>query len=146
MRPHRDRANSEFIAALIAQQQPDVCQIWPYACDKLGYARVWIGGRSRYVHRVAWEMVKGPLGELVLDHFKMNENATACSRACVNLYHLEAVTAKDHARRGRSPGAVNMRKTHCVNGHEFTPENTCYQQRGGRVCRVCRRKVQRKRV
>lgn len=27
--------------------------------------------------------------------------------------------------------------THCVRGHEFTPENTRYQQGRARVCRAC---------
>ena len=26
---------------------------------------------------------------------------------------------------------------HCKRGHEFTPENTYYPKRGGRVCRAC---------
>jgi hypothetical protein len=34
----------------------------------------------------------------------------------------------------------NASKTHCKNGHEFTPENTGTQRNGtGRYCRVCRR-------
>lgn len=34
-------------------------------------------------------------------------------------------------------------KTHCKNGHEFTPENTRNQARGGRACRACSREAQR---
>ena len=31
-------------------------------------------------------------------------------------------------------------KTHCVNGHEFSPENTCVVKKtGARVCRQCTR-------
>lgn len=31
-------------------------------------------------------------------------------------------------------------RTHCVNGHEYTPENTYYRKDGkGRCCRVCRK-------
>lgn len=29
------------------------------------------------------------------------------------------------------------RKTHCKNGHEFTPENTIIRPEGGRKCREC---------
>lgn len=30
-------------------------------------------------------------------------------------------------------------KTHCINGHEFTPANTRVRARGGRECRACDR-------
>lgn len=37
-------------------------------------------------------------------------------------------------------------QTHCVNGHEFTPENTITRSRGrGRECRECRRAHDRRR-
>ena len=42
--------------------------------------------------------------------------------------------------RGDTLQAENAAKTHCVNGHEFTPENT-YAQRGiHRSCRICQRR------
>ncbi len=34
--------------------------------------------------------------------------------------------------------AVNARKTHCVNGHEFTAANTFYDAGGWRQCKECR--------
>lgn len=54
---------------------------------------------------------------------------------CVNPDHLEAVT-----------GAENMRRryaliTHCLNKHEYTPDNTAYRTSGqgytSRVCKAC---------
>ncbi|QQM15210.1 HNH endonuclease [Mycobacterium phage Pound] len=33
----------------------------------------------------------------------------------------------------------NASKTHCKNGHEFTPENTAPRENGGRRCITCRR-------
>jgi hypothetical protein len=33
--------------------------------------------------------------------------------------------------------AENAEKTHCIRGHEFTPENT-YIQQGWRQCKTCR--------
>jgi hypothetical protein len=32
----------------------------------------------------------------------------------------------------------NLRKTHCKQGHEFTPENTYVYRTGKRACRMCR--------
>jgi hypothetical protein len=43
--------------------------------------------------------------------------------------------------KGKSfPSSRNAgkRKTHCVNGHEFTPENTYVDPNGKRNCRKCR--------
>lgn len=42
----------------------------------------------------------------------------------------------DTVRHGNHWGA---KKTHCKNGHEFTPENTSPQTNGGRACRTCNR-------
>lgn len=37
-------------------------------------------------------------------------------------------------------------KTHCVNGHEFTPENTYTRKNGTKMCRECARVRDRERV
>lgn len=39
---------------------------------------------------------------------------------------------------------INRAKTHCIRGHEFTPENTALD-RGKRSCRICRRAADRAR-
>jgi hypothetical protein len=43
-------------------------------------------------------------------------------------------------RNRQAPGIApsNASKTHCLNGHEFTPENT-YVHKGHRNCKTCRR-------
>ena len=46
---------------------------------------------------------------------------------CVNPDHLEAVTHGENVRRGSAWHKIadaQRLKTHCKNGHEFTPENT----------------------
>lgn len=35
------------------------------------------------------------------------------------------------------PANGNTHKTHCVNEHEFTPDNTYWRPGGGRACRTC---------
>lgn len=45
---------------------------------------------------------------------------------------------------GLGPGGYNRVKTHCRNGHEFTPENTALMKDGSRSCRTCARHRSRK--
>lgn len=49
--------------------------------------------------------------------------------------HKAAIKAARHARGLRH----NASKTHCVRGHEFTPENTATLKSGHRHCYTCRR-------
>jgi hypothetical protein len=89
---------------------------------------------GRYIHRIAYEVAYGPIPEgLTIDHLCRN-------RRCVNAEHLEAVTGKENTLRGEAISAINIRKTHCVHGHEFTEENTyrAPSMPNERVCRICR--------
>ena len=42
-------------------------------------------------------------------------------------------------KRGRFSGADGKPMSHCINGHEFTPENTLFVRNGKRSCRACQR-------
>ena len=50
---------------------------------------------------------------------------------------------QDALRNGTHPTGS---KTHCKRGHEFTPENTGRQSKGGRFCRQCARDYGRERA
>jgi hypothetical protein len=66
-------------------------------------------------------------------------------RACVNFWHLEAVTNAENNLRGESVSAQNARKTHCAQGHAYGGENLKLKsvgQRVHRVCITCRRQYQ----
>lgn len=128
-----------------SEHRPDLgpCWLWIAAIDRKGYGA--FGGprdRTQVVraHRVAYELVIGPIPDgLTLDHL--------CRvRRCVNPEHLEPVTGRENSLRGESVAAVNARKTHCIRGHEFTPENTKIQAQGRqRACRICWRENARRR-
>lgn len=87
-------------------------------------------------HRAAWLIHKGPIPK---DAFVLHK----CDNpSCVNPDHLYLGHAKenvsDRDRRSRTKGFAgkNSVKTHCVNGHAFTEENT--KMRGvWRICRKC---------
>jgi len=107
------------------------CWIWRAHCGPNGYGRFWTGTTMGYAHRWAYEFFVGPIPEgLELDHLCRN-------RACVNPSHLEPVTKKTNIMRGVSLPAQNAIKTHCLRGHEFTPENTLVPLPGRRRCKTC---------
>ena len=110
------------------------CWLWIKALDRYGYGQINIRGRSLRAHRVVFEEAKGPIpAGLVLDH--------KCRiRSCVNPDHLEPVTVAENLMRGEGPAAQAARKTHCIHGHAFAPENTrVYKNVKGwvRQCREC---------
>lgn len=100
-------------------------------------------GRTCRAHRWAYEYFIGPIPEgLHTDHLCRNPN-------CVNPTHVEPVTKAVNTLRGNSLATQHARQTHCVNGHEFTQENTYRWSGPGqprmRVCRTCRDARQRRR-
>lgn len=131
---------SEFIAAAWKKIAVDEsgCWVWQGLLSSSGYGLMSVGGRRTQAHRWTYENIGGhqiPDG-LVMDHLCRN-------RACVNPDHLEPVTNRTNLARGVSFTGINLRKTHCPQGHEYTPENT-YVARGRfpdssgmRKCRTC---------
>jgi hypothetical protein len=55
-------------------------------------------------------------------------------RACIRRWRKEQ---GDKNRTGAGKGGHQRAKTHCPQGHEYTPENTYVQPGGGRQCRIC---------
>jgi hypothetical protein len=113
------------------------CWIWTASKTGHGYGQfiVMRGNRGfpHVAHRVAWTWLRGEIADdLVLDHLCRN-------RACVNPNHLEPATNAENILRGVSGSAVNKRKTHCIRGHAFTPENTYRPPKRPhtRQCRQC---------
>lgn len=103
-------------------------------------------------HRCSYEHYVGPIPTgLTLDHV-CHSRDTDCAggprcphRRCVNPDHLEPVTSAVNTMRGRSLSTINATKTHCIHGHEFTPENTYRGPDGARSCRTCQREKDRRR-
>src|SRR5690606_41377855 len=69
------------------------------------YGRISINNTATYAHRVAWELLMGPIPEgLTIDHLCHN-------KLCVNPDHLEPVTFGENASRARNhPGDRVNRK------------------------------------
>lgn len=116
------------------------CWLWLGHIGSEGYGGIAINSVTKSVHRVAYETFVGPIPVgMVLDHL--------CRvRACFNPDHLEPVTQRTNVMRSPlAPTALYAARTHCNNGHEFTPENTFVYDRPSpskgtaRRCRTCQR-------
>ena len=129
----RMRQRAERVCTDLVDWHPSGCWLWTGRLDPKGYGTVHVFGKSQRAHRVVYELFVGPIPDgLELDHL--------CRvRHCVNPDHLEPVDHKTNVLRGDGWGAKNARKTHCVNGHEFTDENTRLRIDGSRDCRACAR-------
>jgi hypothetical protein len=104
------------------------CWEWVGSHDGTGYGQFWDGSRNVPAHRWAYEHLIAdiPAG-LYLDHLCRN-------RGCVNPWHVEPVTHLVNVRRGEKAN-----RTHCPQGHPYSPENTYRHPRGDRQCRECLR-------
>lgn len=111
------------------------CWIWAGAQFD-GYGRIVICGTARRVHRVMYELMYGPI----------LPGMCVCHRCdvslCVNPAHLflgsVAENNTDMMSKGRHV-AWKKSLTHCIRGHEFTPDNTILRKDGCRSCRTCQR-------
>lgn len=119
---------------------PDGCWLWQGAINDSGYGLVTLNGRRTRVHRLVYETLVCKIPKhLVIDHLCRVRN-------CCNPEHLEPVTPQINTLRGNGPAARKASQTHCVNGHEFTPETTyIHKTRGTRNCRICMIQTARKR-
>lgn len=103
------------------------CWVYLGTINNNGYGTI----LGKAAHRYFYEHTVGPIPEgLQIDHLCRN-------KACVRPEHLEPVTREENSKR-----RPDVMKSHCVHGHELTPENTRYRRVYGvdkRDCRECTR-------
>ncbi len=111
----------------VAVGSPDECWEWKLSIGSHGYGQTWDGQSVTTAQRVAWVLAHNQQipGDLVVDHMCHN-------RTCCNPSHLRLLD-----RRTNGWSQPRTFKTHCVNSHEFTPENTYIDRKGWRRCRAC---------
>jgi len=100
-----------------------------------------VGGKVKTVavHRLVGEAFIGPLlPGLETRHMDGDPTNNAVSNLVYGT-HLENV--RDMRRHGTNH---NANKTHCPQGHEYSPANTLIGSDGLRRCRTCRRERQRR--
>lgn len=102
------------------------------------YPRVNLGSVRYNVHRLVLEAFVGPRPDgMVACHYDDNPRNNHVSNLRWGSY---SDNARDQVRNG---GNWIANKTHCVNGHEFTPENTARREGGRRRCIACAREKSR---
>ena len=105
------------------------CWLWTGTDNGQGYGVLRWHGRQWRAHRLAYEVLRGPIHAQTLDHLCPRQN-----RAQPN--HLEPVPNKDNVLRGNGITAQNKRKTHCKYGHPITGVER-HPDRIGRRCLTC---------
>jgi HNH endonuclease len=132
---------ANLVAALKAKSAvvngPLATQCWLWRGGLIdGYAQVKIDQKTRRVHRIMYELHRGPIPDgLTLDHL------CRC-RSCINPGHVEPVENKVNVLRGVGHTARNARKTHCPYGHPFSGDNLLIvPATKARRCRTCTNKA-----
>jgi hypothetical protein len=123
----------------VRKTSPDQCWEWTGSKNIYGIWCYWHpDGKwvSIEAHRYLWKIILER--EIPPGH---NVHHVCESKFCVNPDHLELLTDAEHCRRHkRTDFFFNLveigQATHCLNGHEFTPENTYWDR--SRKCRKCR--------
>lgn len=143
MRPILRTPADRFFAKV---NKTETCWLWTGSRTHLGYGQSWHAGEKRVnmAHRVSLWLAGIPIPEgWDVDHL--------CRvPACVNPAHLEPVPhAVNMERAPYSAVDFQLAKTHCPQGHEYTPDNIQPKRNssGGisRQCKVCRAEDQRRR-
>jgi hypothetical protein len=116
------------------------CWLWMGSRTTLGYGRL----GDWYIHRLVFEQEVGPATEHVLHSC---DNPPCCNPSHL-FFGTQADNMQDAHRKGRLNTSNLWRRgewTHCMRGHEFTPENTYIYPSGRRECRICMRDRHRRR-
>jgi hypothetical protein len=109
------------------------CWLWLGTVIGSGYGQFWSGEKKVYAHVWAYEYFVGSIPE----GKELGHRPECNNRLCVNFEHVRPVTHRENLLESPTSAAMNAAKTHCVKGHEYTPENTMVGKEGWRQCRAC---------
>lgn len=122
----------------------DTCWLWTASINNCGYGEIRINKKLYKAHRISY----------IITNVTIPDTQLVCHncdvRNCVNPSHLFLGTSADNRQDCLKKNRYNQKplsKTHCVNGHEYTPENsviktkttTFFGLRHYRICKTCRK-------
>jgi hypothetical protein len=115
--------------------RPNGCWTWGRAHKTTGYACVWWEGQQRGLHRVLYELVRGPVPDgMYLDHVVCDD------RSCPNPWHVEPTT--NAANMHRTVRERMAARGTCKHGHD----DWKVKASGKRYCAECARIEARERM
>lgn len=127
----------------VNKRGPTDCWPWTGATNE-GYGIVRMpNDQTARAHRAAYEYAVGPIpAGKILDHIchipELCTLGVLCPhRSCCNPQHLKPVTHLENSDPSRAVRDRGPRVSACPRGHEYTPENTRTDVRGGRHCCEC---------
>lgn len=141
--PHNYKQHDiERIWGHIKKDDGDGCWEWQASLSSNGYGQteIWAKGKRKTIrpHRFSYETFYNTI---------IPEGLFAChkcdNKLCCRPDHIFIGTGSDNMKDAVLKKRQNhSRKTHCINGHEFTEENT-YFYKGPtgprRVCKTCQK-------
>lgn len=124
-------------------RKTDGCWEWMGARRGKGYGQFYLNGRTQHAHRVAWELVHGPIppGMQAL-HRCDNPPCVRPADLFLGTNHDNVLDRHSKGRTKISPQArarAQRAKTQCCHGHPLSGPNLYTTPDGRRDCRVCRR-------
>jgi hypothetical protein len=108
------------------------CWLWQGAKTSKGRGCVLLHGQTVTTHKLFFILFIGPIPDGFEVHHKCNV------AHCCNPEHLVLKTRLEHRRLHPDRRSFNGEKTHCLNGHPFSEQNT-YVWGGSRGCKLCRK-------
>lgn len=116
--------------------------MWTGTTNAKGYGILSRGARTEgkvLAHIASWTLANGPVPDGL--HVLHRCDIPGCVRPECLFLGTKADNNRDMTEKGRQ---WNQRKTHCPQGHAYTPENTSYNKKG-RLCRTCQNIYSRRR-
>lgn len=115
------------------------CLLWLGAVNDAGYGQLRVGMRLLYVHRLAFEIVNGPLAK------GLHALHRCDVPSCVNAAHLFAGTHRDNMVDASKKRRLHAKTVACPHGHALAYLQNDPGGKGvARVCLTCRRERQRR--